>query len=159
MLDANVFIQAARNYYAFDIVPGFWEALVSQAESRDIQSIDRVLDEIKKGKDALAQWVQGPFNAAFGSTDAPDIVQAFAEMMAWVQNHAQFSDPAKAEFAASADGWLVAFARVRGCVLVTHETLDLNIKRKVKIPNVCQAFGVPFIDTFEMLRRLGVRFV
>jgi hypothetical protein len=28
VLDANVFIQAARGYYAFEIAPKFWEELM-----------------------------------------------------------------------------------------------------------------------------------
>ncbi|MCL6576098.1 MAG: DUF4411 family protein [Kyrpidia sp.] len=31
---------------------------------------------------------------------------------------------AKADFAGGADGWLVAFARTRGYVVVTHEQFD-----------------------------------
>jgi len=31
VLDANVFIEAARRYYAFDIAPPFWESLVQHA--------------------------------------------------------------------------------------------------------------------------------
>lgn len=157
VLDANVFIQAARRYYAFDIAPGFWEALVSHAESGEVQSIDRVEQELERGKDALADWIHGPFSAAFATTDDPDVIRSFAEMMAWVQAHAQFSDAAKAEFAGCADGWLVAHARVKDRVLVTHEQPAPDAKRKVPIPSVCEAFGVPFVDTFEMLRRLGVR--
>lgn len=42
LLDANVFIEAARRYYAFDLVPSFWNKLVSLASNGDILSIDRV---------------------------------------------------------------------------------------------------------------------
>ena len=77
--------------------------------------------------------------------------------MTWVQGQDQFSDAAKADFARGADGWLVAYAKAKGCIVVTLETINLDIKRKVPIPNVCQAFGVQFVDTFEMLRRLGVQ--
>jgi len=58
----------------------------------------------------------------------------------------------------SADGWLVAYAKVKGCVVVTHELPSPDVRRKVPIPNVCRAFNVQFVDTFEMLRTLGVRF-
>jgi hypothetical protein len=78
--------------------------------------------------------------------------------MSWVQAQEQFSDAAKADFAAGADGWLVAYARSKGLIVVTHEVLDPSIRRKVPIPNVCEAFGVSYVDTFEMLRELGVRF-
>jgi len=40
VLDANVFIEAARRYYAFDIAPAFWANLNYQATRRRIQSIE-----------------------------------------------------------------------------------------------------------------------
>ncbi len=33
LLDANVFITASRRYYAFDLVPTFWSALVANAHT------------------------------------------------------------------------------------------------------------------------------
>ena len=44
-----------------------------------------------------------------------------------------------------------------GRVVVTHEQPAPDARRKVPIPNVCQAFNVPLVDTFEMLRTLGVQ--
>ena len=32
LLDANVFIEAAKHYYAFDLVGSFWNELVNKAE-------------------------------------------------------------------------------------------------------------------------------
>ncbi|MFH1595356.1 MAG: DUF4411 family protein [Pseudomonadota bacterium] len=86
-----------------------------------------------------------------------DVQKSYREIMTWVQAQNQFSDAAKADFARGADGWLVAYAKAKGCIVVTLETINPDIKRKVPIPNVCQAFGVQFVDTFEMLRRLGVQ--
>ncbi len=79
-------------------------------------------------------------------------------MMQWVRDSRQFVGAAQAEFAAAADGWLAAYARVHGAVLVTHERYAPNVKRRVPLPNVCRAFGVPCVDTFRMLRDLDARF-
>ncbi len=157
LLDANLFIQAARRYYALDLAPRFWDSLVRHAANGHIRSIDRVKEELERGNDDLAEWAETNFSDAFASTDEKNVIQPFGQIMTWVQTQNQFSDPAKAEFANGADGWLVAYAKVKGCVIVTQEVLNPDIKRKVPIPNVCQAFGVPYIDTFEMLRRLGVK--
>jgi hypothetical protein len=158
LLDANVFIEAARRYYAFDLAPKFWESLVLHAEKEEIQSIDRVKQELERGNDELATWAISQFSEAFASTDEEDITESYTEIMSWVQAQDQFSDPAKADFASGADGWLVAYAKSKGFTIVTHEVLDPNIIRKVPIPNVCEVFGVSYVDTFEMLRQLGVRF-
>ena len=158
VLDANVFIEAARRYYAFDLAPRFWESLAHHAASGRVRSIDRVKQELERGKDELAQWVDDNFSNALASTDEPDVIQSFSDIMTWVQAQNQFSAAAKADFANGADGWLVAYARAKGCVVVTQEVPAPDARRKVPIPNVCQAFDVPFVNTFEMLRALGVQF-
>ena len=78
-------------------------------------------------------------------------------MTTWVQQ-GQFTPAAKAEFAAAADGWIAAYAREIEATVVTLETYDANIKRKVKLPNVCRQFKIDYINTFDLLRRLGVSF-
>lgn len=156
-LDANVFIEAARRYYAFDLAPGFWRSLVALASDGRIASVDRVRKELEKGKDELATWAKSDFSDAFEPTTDSNVIQEFVRIMRWVQAQDQFLDAAKALFAAGADGWLIAHAKVKGGVVVTHEAFSAEVKKKVPIPNVCKAFGVEFIDTFEMLRRLGVK--
>ena len=158
VLDANVFIEAARRYYAFDLAPKFWDSLLHHAANGRIQSIDRIGKELKRGKDELARWVANHFDHAFVSTDETDVVGVYTKIMNWVVKEKQFLDTAKADFANGADGWLLAYAKVKSCVVVTHEAMALDARHKVPIPNVCLAFNVPFVDTFEMLRTLGVRF-
>jgi len=158
VLDANVFIEAARRYYALDLAPRFWESLIEHARAGRVMSIDRVQQELGRGNDELAQWTNGHFISAFMPTDGPEVVDGYRELMVWVQSQAQFSDAAKAAFASGADGWLVAYARATDCVVVTHEVLAPDVRRKVPIPNLCEAFHVRWVDTFSMLRKLGVRF-
>ena len=157
ILDANVFIEAARRYYAFDIAPPFWEGLIHHAANGLIQSIDRVKQELERGNDELATWAKTQFDA-FASTDEEDTIRSYTDVMGWVQAQDQFLDAAKADFAAGADGWLVAYARSKGSIIVTQELPATDARRKVPIPNVCDAFDIEYRDTFEMLRQLGVRF-
>jgi predicted nucleic acid-binding protein len=158
VLDTNVFIEAARRYYAFDIAPPFWESLVQHAANGRIYSIDRVKQELERGKDELTTWATSQFNDAFASTDEEDVIESYSEVISWVQAQDQFLDAAKANFAAVADGWLVAYAKAKGYIVVTHEPPAIDARSKVPIPNVCEALGVSYVDTFAMLRELGVRF-
>ena len=157
VLNASVFIEAARRYYAFDLAPKFWELLIEHAANGRIRSIDRIKDELERGKDQLASWSNSHFSDNFISTDDEDIVKCYGQIITWVQAQGQFSDAAKHGFAGGADGWLVAYAKAKGCVVVTQEILSPDIKRKVPIPNVCRAFNLQFVDTFDMLRKLRVR--
>ncbi len=158
VLDANVLMEAARRYYAFDLAPKFWDSLKALATTGRICSIDRIQRELVRGRDELATWVGQHFNHAFASTDEAAVIDQFDHVMNWVQAQSRFMAAAKAEFASSPDGWLVAYAKAKGCVVVTHEVPAPEAKAKVKIPDVCRAVTVSFVDTFEMLRRLGVRF-
>jgi len=97
------------------------------------------------------------FHGQFASTEDDDVIAAYREIMIWSQAQTQYTDAAKAEFAAVADGWLVAYALAKGYVIVTLEQFDPNIKRRIKIPNACEAFGVEYIDTFAMMRALGAK--
>ena len=121
-------------------------------------SIDRVKDELERGRDELAKWAKDSvFSDAFAPTDDTDVISAFGDIMNWVNNQDQFNDAAKAQFADCADGWLIAYAKVNDFVVVTHELLNPEIKRKVPIPNVCEICGVRYIDTYTMLRELNIR--
>jgi len=157
VLDANVFIEAARRYYAFDIAPAFWRALVAHAKNGRIRSIDPVKNEIVRGNDELRTWTNSDFHKGFVPTTNKNVIEAYRCVIAWVREQAQFDDAAKAEFADGADGWVIAYAIAKRCVVVTHEQFNPIIRRKVPIPNVCQKFGVQYVDTFQMLRDLGVR--
>jgi len=159
VLDTNVFIEAARRYYALDIAPGFWDALISVASEGRIISIDKVKGEIDQGNDALKEWADSSFHKWFVSTDQEDVLYAYASVMQWAQSQAQYTPAAQEDFAKSPDGWVIAFGLAKGCIVVTHEVFDANTRKKIKIPNACEALKVQYIDTFRMLRDLGVKLV
>lgn len=98
-------IIASRRYYAFDLVPAFWNALVVHANTGQIKSIDRVKDEISRGgADDLSAWVNGDFHHAFHSTNDSEVLARYAEIIVWSQNQNQYS------LAENADLRLVAYA-------------------------------------------------
>lgn len=158
VLDANVFIEAYKRYYAFDICPGFWLALVRKHEASRICSIDRIRAELVSAD--LKEWVTDKARDSFfkGTADKK-VSDVFKDMVNWVQNEQQFTPEAKTEFSSVADGWLVAYAKANGLVVVTHEEYARDAKTKVKIPNVCIEFDVDYCSTFDMLRDLKEQFV
>ena len=156
VLDANVFIHAHRIYYAFDLVPCFWRVLVELAKKGLVASIDRVKDELLKGKDALEEWAISEFDQRFLTTTTPEVVDSFGQLMEWAFGNPHYEDVAKNQFADVADSWLVAFAKAHHYVVVTLET-PKNSPKKIDIPNACNAMGVQYMNTFEMLRKLNVK--
>jgi len=94
----------------------------------------------------------------FYPTDTPETLEKYSQLMNWAYAHPTFFPGAKNEFATNADAWLIAHAAVNGLVVVTHEQYSAAVKRRLLIPNVCLEFNVEFVDTYSMLRDLGVSF-
>lgn len=148
---------ASRNYYALDFCPAFWKCIYQYFRAGRLRSIDRVFAEIKGPRD-LVRWAKNAPDGLFAFSGDQQVVSNFAGLMDWVEGNSQFFTEAKTEFASAADGWLVAYAQAHNATVVTQEVLAPDAKKKVPIPNVCQQFNVPYRDTFEMLRQLGVQF-
>ena len=81
------------------------------------------------------------------------VIDEFTRMVNWVQSQPQFTPEAKAEFAAVADGWVIAYASANKLIAVTHEEYAPDAKKKCPMPNVFLAFNVDYVNTFDMSAR------
>lgn len=160
VLDTNIFVEAYKRYYSFDIAPAFWRALRYNAEHHLLISIDRIYLEIDRygADDELKIWANNVFREFFVPTDSEIVISAYREIIDWAIHQPQFKDSAKTEFASVGDSWLIALAKAYNYTIVTHEEYKPEVKRRILIPNVCRAFDIPYVNTFEMLRTLNVRF-
>lgn len=112
-----------------------------------------------RGSDELSIWCSKTVKQDFFiRTDEQSIIERYREIVTWVTSQKQFKDEAKTEFLEIADGWLIACSKEKDMILATHEVYTPDARKKVPMPNVCKAFGVEYMDTFEMLRELGARF-
>ncbi|MGN7786853.1 DUF4411 family protein [Niabella sp. 22666] len=157
VVDANVLIQAHRGHYAFDIAPSFWKMIAKNFNDQQIISVDKVYEELKKGKDVLFNWINDEVSkTCFLSTDTEGILETYAEVAEWAMNNGQFTVAAKAEFSQYeyADPWLICLAKNHDLTIITQEVFDANVRRKIPIPNVCKQFGIKYIDTVAFLREI-----
>ena len=92
------------------------------------------------GKDELAAWARD-HDGTFASTDEDGTLDAYPQVTECVQAQDQFHDAAKAAFADGTDGWLIAFALAHRCAVVIHEQPSAAARKRVPMPNVCQAVG------------------
>lgn len=160
VLDANVFIEAKNRYYGFEICPGFWTSLVDLNNKKLLFCIDRIRDELVAQNDDIKDWVENRSpETFFKQTQDQNVFGSFQAMVNWVYSQSQFVQAAKTEFASVADGWLLAYAHANGMTVVTHEEFAPQAKRKVPMPNVCLEFGIQYVNTFEMLADLKVKFI
>ena len=69
VLDANVFIEARKRYYAFDIAPIYWRSLIQEFNKGNLLSIDRVnaRGNLPQGSPSNVEITQESMRAYFGS--------------------------------------------------------------------------------------------
>jgi len=156
-LDANVYIEAHRRYYAFDIAPGFWDALIRLADQQVVCSPILVYDELSNSKDALAQWSKENKDFLFVFPDEATQV-VYSEIANLIVEH--YQPQHVQDFLSYADPWVIAHAKAHRLTVITmegrkNEHIDGTtglIAGKIKIPNICQRFEVEYMDTFNFLR-------
>jgi hypothetical protein len=155
VLDTNVFIQAHRQWYRLSFAPGFWSFLLNQHQNGLITSIDRVRKEIKKG-DKLYDWVDkvAP-RSLFASSKQVAVGNKYKEIINWVMTNPKYDGAAKALFATDTDCWVMAYAYAYNMTVVSHE-VPSQAKARVKMPDVCNQFGIGYRDTFYMLEDLKI---
>lgn len=157
LLDANTYIQAKNQYYGMDICPAYWDWLDQQFELGLIGSIDMIGRELKDGSDDLSKWAKNR-PSHFISNDDDSTQEIFSKIIQTVMA-GNYNPGNRDNFLAKADPWIIAKAKAIGATVVSHEIRLTPSTKKVKVPNICQKFGVPCIDTFELLRELQAKFV
>lgn len=65
--------------------------MISFSERGIVCSIDKVLDEIKKGDDELKIWAESDFVNYFLSTKDEQILQAYSSIVSWGQDQPQYN--------------------------------------------------------------------
>lgn len=154
-LDANVLIQAWQKYYSPDISPSYWSTLNELGKKGIIFIPQAVYEEIEKGEDDLFQWLK--------SSDIPirqidsQITKCLKELYAKHEDHKFLV--AENGVHSAADPWIIAHALYEGAIVVTKEIKDTykNPKR-IKIPHVCDNMGVEWMDDFQFIRELNLKF-
>lgn len=124
--------------------------------SGNVFSNIQVKGEIDKGGDELTVWMKDNVPAGFYIENKLDVMVKYGDVMNWAQSNAVYRPEAVSEFATVADAYLVATAAAKGYTLVTNETADPQCRRRVKIPDACNALGVRFCDLNTVLRELNI---
>jgi len=140
------------------VCPGYWEWILVSNQKSGVASIQLVMDELVSGNDELADWAKKHKELFLPISDI-STQQANIKVVKYVSTLQGLKQNAQADFLRGADPWLVAKAMVTGATIVTHEKLDLHIRKKILIPNVCEYFGVKYINTFDLLHELEAEFI
>ncbi|WP_295699134.1 DUF4411 family protein [Lapillicoccus sp.] len=156
LIDSDVLIDAKNHHYGFDLVPGFWDWLAQAHVDGRVFTVAQVVDEILAGGDELSEWMDAQpnsFKLQPQASDAPSL-QRVAE---WAVS-APYRQGAADTFLATGDYFLVSQARSLGYTVVTREKPAPQSEKRIKIPDACNAVGVPWTSLFDMLKTEGARF-
>lgn len=157
LLDANVLIDAHRDYYPRDRVPEFWQWLLYQCKSGKVKIPTEIYDEVvppaaTKG-DKLIKWMKKNRS----SVELPEIARQVA-VDRIIQSH-YVQNPSSSDLVKMGnDPYLIsyAYAQSQERTIVTTERSKPSVHgANRKIPDVCSKLGVDCIHTFRLIRDLN----
>lgn len=157
LLDANVLIDANRDYYPIDRVPEFWNWLLHHGDQGNVKVPIEVVEEIREGRDNLTDWARSEeFQECvlFAEEVDPELVAAVID-----QGYApDLMDDQVEEL--GRDPFLVAYGLVDTadrCVVTTERSKPGRERQKRHVPDVCNDLSITWRNTFEFTRQLDFR--
>ena len=157
LLDANVLIDANRDYYSISRVPEFWDWLIDAGSNGLVKIPIEVYEEIKEGKDILAAWAkQEHVISALLFDEDCDI-----SLVASTIDKGYASDLTDDEVEQiGRDPFLVAYARVElteRAIVTTEASKPSRGRANRHLPDVCNTFEVAHCNTYEFIRSLDFK--
>ena len=127
-----------------------WTNIELMITAGDIRCVDEVRNELAKREDVIHAWARSQPDlfvplAADVQLAARDVLSAHPRLVG-VGGGRNTADP-----------FVIALARARKGVVVTEETLSGNIS-KPRIPDVCDAMGVPWLNLVRFIQQQGWTF-
>ena len=152
LLDANVLIDANRDYYPVSRVPEFWSWLTHIGEQGKAKIPEEIYEELAEGRDPLSDWLRDyKRHILLNESVRPDLVgdvirQGYADDLTDEEMTKMGRDPFLVAHALAVPG--------QRCVVTTEASKPSRTRANRHIPDVCRDLGVPSCNTFEFLRRL-----
>ena len=161
LLDANVLIDANRDYYPIARVPEFWDWVLEMGKLDRIKIPQEFYEEVilpppkKDRPDPLVEWLK---------TNKDALVlceEAVVGLVTCVTEKGYGSDLTDEEIVKiGRDPFLVAYALVdiqNRSVVTTEHSKPSKTRANRKLPDVCNDFSVQCINTFALIQKLDFR--
>ena len=157
LLDANVLIDAARDYYPLEMVPEFWDWLRYQGESGAVKVPVEIYEEVCDGRGSLVELLR--------TEEVKAELQLEEEADPSVVSHVVVTGYAPnltddEILRIGRDPFLVAYSLTDltgRCIVTTESPKPTARGANRRLPDVCSGLGVSSCNTFELTRRLGFR--
>ncbi|MCY4578436.1 MAG: DUF4411 family protein [Chloroflexi bacterium] len=155
ILDANVLIDANRDYYPISRIPQFWDWLVHMGRLNRVKVPREVYSKVSDANDRLAVWLKDNRNSMLLSEDV-DI-----ELFNFVIDEGYASNLTDDEIEQlNEDPLLIAYALADPtlrCIVTTERSRPKRQRGNRHIPDVCNDLDVCCRHTFELIDELDFR--
>ena len=141
-----------EQHYPRDVFESLWSWIEQQIGDGRLFAPDEVLAELEgKGTNALSRWAKSHKERLFKCPDGP-LQATVADILAKFPNLTKKGKPfAKHE----GDAWVIGLAHRETAACISE---DKNRNAGVSFPEVCQAYGVPYLNFVEFLKREQAKF-
>ena len=154
-LDANVLIQAWQKYYNPKFCPDYWKILIKLGNEGKILIPELVYEEITRTDDDLSKWLKES-KIPVEKINEP-VTICLQKIYSSNPSHKNLVDNTKAR--SLADPWVIAHALNANATVVTKEEKVTAVNsNKIKIPNVCDNMGIRWINDFQFIDELDIKF-
>jgi len=150
-LDANVYMEGWNKYYSMRLCPSYWEIINDLGAQGKVFSPIEVKREILQHDGGLAKWIKGKDHLFRDITQSVQV-----NMREIMRNYPRLVDSTRQR--SLADPWVIAHAKAADATVVTKENPAGIRSKRIKIPDVCNAMGVPWIDDFSFAAEIGIQF-
>lgn len=155
LLDANVLIDANRDYYPIDRVPEFWDWLAAMAQQGLVKVPWEVYEKVTQANDKLSEWLKEHREPLLLDevVDSDLIRRVISEGYAPDLNDVEIEQ-------LNEDPFLVAYALAdpgQRRVVSTERSRPSATRANRRVPDVCRDFDITCYDTFRFIRELDFR--
>ncbi len=149
-VDTSALIEGWVRAYPIEVFPKLWSGVEQLISTGRLIASAQVRQELERREDELLAWARQQ-EGLFQPLDE-EVQLAVQEVMG------QFPGLVDIQRQRStADPFVIALAKVRQATVLTQEGYS-NRLDKPKIPDVCDALGVPHMKLLELIRTEGWRF-
>jgi hypothetical protein len=154
VFDNNSLRILCESYYP-DRFPSLWEkfnTLISEGSATSVREILREIERWSPGR-RLVRWAKD--HKEFFPAPTPEELDFVGRIFAVRHFQGLLRKKAILEGLPVADPFIIARAKISGGIVVTQEQFKENAPQ---IPNVCQHFGVPYLDLEGFMEGEGWQF-
>lgn len=157
LLDANVLIDANRDYYPISRIPEFWDWLVHMGLTSKVKVPIEIYDEVKEGSDELALWIKekGVKDALLLNREADPALVSRAVEVGYAPD---LSDDEVLKL--GRDPFLLGYALIEPdshCVVTTEVSKPSKQRANRHLPDAADVLGIQRCNTFQLTQSLDFR--